>query len=1180
MRILLTLFFLSLLFSCQKEKPLFTKIDGSASGILFENTITVNDTLNALVSEFVYNGGGVAIADLNGDQQNDLFFTACQKDNSLYLNQGDFNFRETSKISGTEKPSNQYWSSGVTVLDLNLDGKQDIYVCNTLNGNAQYRRNFLYINKGNDKNGVPLFEEMAGAYGIADTSHASHAQFFDYDLDGDLDLFIGVNWVEEKFPHEFIEKRFGKEALNRDRLFRNDWDPQKGHPVFTDVSAEAGIQLDGYSHSTLIVDFNEDNYPDIYVANDFESDDLVYINNRNGTFTNQAANLFKHISLTAMGSDVGDVNNDGLADLFTTEMQPFYNKRKKLFQGESSYQREIFTKRFNYIHQFMRNTLQVNQGIQPQTGLPVFSEQGMFAGIHETDWSWAALFFDFDHDGLQDIFVSNGYPKDVTDHDFSLFRSYASRLVSTEDLLAAVPEVKSPNFLFKNKGNLLFDNITASAGMMIPSFSNGAAYGDLDNDGDLDLVVNNINDKAFLFKNNHNTESNNYIRLKLKGNHKNPDAIGASAIMYSKKHKQKQILLSGRGYLSQSELVFQFGLNQETTADSVEIVWPGGKSQKLYQLIGNQTHEIPYNENKLADKLSSPNYFPTIFEEKSADLGLDYQHIDKDFIDFNIQRTLPHKLSQYGPAIAIGDLDGDNREDFILSGSKNENQIIYYQLPDGTFEPQIYTFKRSPTGDEEDAGILIFDADGDGLNDLYFTRGCAQYPPNDPLYQDQLYLNQGNKKFTLQPNALPKITSNGSCVKAADIDLDGDLDLFVGSRSLPFSYPLSDRSYIFINEGKPGRPKFHDATERINKDLQFPGLITDALWTDFNNDLYTDLIIIGEWMSPRFFENKNGKLTEISTGMEPYTGWWNSICGVDLDNDGDTDYVLGNYGENLNMVASKKEPLTIYAKDIDQNGSIDPLISRYWPDSLGKRKEFLYHPLQDVMTQFSGIRKQFNSFGEYGEADVPELFSRVDMEKALKKQVVTMKSCWMENLGKGKFKLHILPMEAQMAPIYAIHPVDVNSDGFMDLIMVGNDFGIEVQQGKADALNGLALLNQRGKSFKTLPFTKSGFFVPGNGKSLAAININSNPHFLAGQNNGKLLAFGFKEKKPKTVIFQKNESYALVHLKNGMKRKTEKYFGHSFFSQSTNYLLVTNEISKIDFFGKEGKLQRTWKNNR
>ena len=1178
MRILICLFFLGLFFSCKKKETLFSKIDASDSGISFENKITVNDTLNALVSEFVYNGGGVAIADLNGDQKNDLFFTASQTDNSLYINQGDLKFKETSKISGTNKPSNQYWSSGVSVIDINLDGKQDIYVCNTLNGNAHFRKNFLYVNNGNDPNGVPLFKEMAEDYGIADTSHSSHAQFFDYDLDGDLDLFVGVNWVEEKYPHEFIEKRIGKEALNRDRLFRNDWNDALGHPVFTDVAEEAGIQLDGYSHSTLIVDFNEDHYPDIYVANDFESDDLVFINNKNGTFTNQAAAIFKHISLTAMGSDVGDINNDGLQDLLTTEMQPFYNKRKKLFQGESSYQREIFTKRLGYNHQFMRNTLQVNQGINPQTGLPVYAEQGMYAGIHETDWSWTSLFLDFDHDGNQDVFISNGYPKDVTDHDFSIFRSYASRLVSWEELLSSVPEVKSPNFLFKNNGNLNFENVSLSAGMQIPSFSNGAAYGDLDNDGDLDLVVNNINDKAFLFKNNLKAESQNYLRLKLKGEEKNPNAIGASVIIYNKNHKQKQSLLSGRGYLSQSELIFQFGLNQVKVVDSIEIIWPGGKSQKLYNLKGNQTVEITWNEKNIsANSLELAN-FPTIMEEKSSELNLNYQHIDKDFIDFNIQRTLPHKLSQFGPAIAVGDLNGDNLDDFIVSGSKNQDQMIFFQLTTGKFESKTYHFKSTQSGDEEDAGMLIFDADGDGLNDIYIVRGCAQYSHNDPLYTDQLYLNKGNKNFILQPNAIPSITSNGSCIKAADIDDDGDLDLFIGSRSLPFSYPLADRSYILINESKAGSPKFRDVTAQLNKDLLYPGMITDALWTDFNNDNVVDLILTGEWMAPRLFENKKGKLIELKSGLEKHTGWWNSTAGCDMDNDGDTDYVLGNFGENLNMIASEKEPLTIYAKDIDNNGSIDPLISRYWPDSLGVRKEYLYHPLQDVIAQFSGIRKQYNSFGEYGEASTSEIFSRLNMENVVKKQVILMKSSWIENLGNGKFTLHSLPLETQMAPIYAILPMDINADGYIDLNMVGNDYGLEVQQGKADALNGLTLINQKGFSFKSIPFTKSGFYVPGDGKSLVAINVNDKSYFLAGQNKNKLLAFGFTENRYKNVLFQLNERYAMIYLKNGNRRKTEIYYGHTFNSQSGNFIPINNQITKIEFFGKQGKLIRTWKN--
>ncbi len=1160
-----------LISACTEQHNTFKQIPAKSSGLTFTNEITENDTLNILESEFVYNGAGVAMGDLNNDGLQDLFFSGNQVENAAFINQGNLKFIEVTDEANLKKPNPNLWSSGVNLIDINLDGLLDIYVCNTLHKTASERTNLLYINQGIDDAGIPSFMEMGKKYGIADQSHSSHAQFFDYDNDGDLDLFIGVNLIEEKYPNQFVEKNNLDTLPNRDRLYQNNWNESLGHPVFTDVSLEAGLKEDGYSHSTLIHDFNADGWLDIYVANDYQSDDLIFINNQNGTFTNKAHDIFKHYSLSAMGSDLGDINNDGHNDFMTSEMQPYYNKRKKLFQGESSYQREINTRKFNYTYQYTRNTLQLYKGVN-KNDLPVYSEIGMFAGVQETDWSWSTLFADFDNDGWQDLYVANGFPKDVTDRDFADFRAFASRLVKKEDLIAEIPEVKSPNFLFKNKGNLKFEDVTKAWNVGVGSFSNGAAYGDLDNDGDLDLVVCNIDDPVFLFENKSNQSEAHYLRIKLKGNKENAQAIGSTVRLYQGDQIQTRNLLSGRGYLSQSESTIHFGLGQSSAIDSVIVTWPSGDNQKVMPTGIDQTLEITHEKTSKPSK-NKANVKNGIL---AASQLLPFKHKEIDFIDFNFQRTIPHKFSQKGPSLNVGDVNGDGLEDLFITGSRKQKQQWFLQNSDGTFTSRLVNYKTNPELLEEDEGSLLFDADNDGDLDLYISRGSGQYPLADPNYQDILLVNDGKGNFSISAEALPKLFFNSSCVKGADYDRDGDIDLFIGSRLLPASYPLADRSYLLRNDSKNGQVKFTEVTETIGKGLMNPGMVNDAIWTDFNNDNWPDLILASEWRPITFFQNQSGKFVDVTkqSGIDKYQGWWTSLTAMDIDNDGDQDYFAGNYGENLYFQCSLDQPLRVYGKDLDYNGSIDPLISCYWRDSLGNKNEYLYHPLQDVIKQFVAIRKKYNSFGEFGEATVPQIFEGIDTTGIIILSANWMKSSWIENKGQGKFEMHALPKEAQLAPIYGMLPIDLDSDGYQDLLMVGNDFGIETQQGRADALNGLVLKNKEG-SLEAAPLNDSEFYVPGDARALVRLNHQSSQELIiASQNNDSLKVFSHAV-QGEILAIDPNEVKAIIELQNGLKTLVEFYIGTGYYSQSNRSIRKTKNMKSITFYDQLGNNTRT-----
>jgi hypothetical protein len=1172
---LLLLLFLFLIVSCKKKATLFEQIPSSYSGIHFNNKIVESDSINPLDKLNIYNGGGVGIGDFNNDGLQDVYLVGNAVSNKLYLNKGNMKFEDVTKQAGVAGSGG--WGRGVAVVDINNDGLLDIYVCYTLLNDSSKRTNQLYINQGVDKNGVPHFKEMAKEYGLDIKVHSTMASFFDYDNDGDLDMYLTVNEAQSKDnTSSFRPIVTDGSRTSTGRLYRNDWDPVLKHPVFHDVSKQAGILIEGYGHAASIVDINRDGWKDIYVTNDFLTNNILYINNHDGTFTDKSKEYFKHTSTSAMGQDIEDLNNDGLADVFELDMSPEDNYRKKMFSPSNNYQLYQNFDYYGYQYQYNRNTLQINQGPRlgqnDSIGEPTFSETGFLSGVSQTDWSWCPLITDFDNDGYRDIIVTNGYPRDVTDHDFTTFRAEAYLIASKKEILDQIPIVKIPNYAFKNNGNLQFTNVTESWGLDIPTFSNGAAYADLDNDGDMDMVINNIDDEALIYKNTtieKSKKNSSYLNIKFKGGPQNIDGIGAWADIYYE-HGKHQVYENTpfRGYLSTIQNIAHFGLGKDSILDSVVIRWQNGKKQTLKNIRANYLLKVNIVDAKDNYTFNQPKInTQSLFREVTRSVGVSYKHKEDDLADFNIQKLLPHKLSQYTPAIAVGDVDGNGFDDMVVGGTSKYPAQLFLQQSNGKFIQRDLLPKSQlkPGDDFKDEGLLLFDANGDGVLDLYVASGGYDKQPGSQGYQDRLYINDGKGNFTEAIDALPKNLTSKLCVKAIDYNKDGKLDLFISGRVEPWNYPKPVSSIILRNDSKNGHVKFTDVTASVAKDLKNIGLVCDAIFTDFDNDGWPDLILTGEWMPVTFLKNDHGVFKNVTdgTGIGDKFGWWNSITAGDFNHDGKMDYIVGNTGLNTFYKATDQYPVYITAKDFDNNGSYDAFPSVFLRDQNGEMKEFPAQTRDDIIKQMISMRARFQNYKSFAVATMDSVITPEMRNGAIRLKANMLQSCYLQNNGNGKFTMTPLPIEAQTSQLNGMVVDDFDGDGNLDVAISGNDYGTDVSTGRYDAFNGLLLKGDGKGNFKPLTIQQSGIYIPGDGKALVKLQGAKGNYLLAASQNKDVMKIFELKRAVKTVKLQPLDMYAIIKYKSGKTGKQEFYNGTSFLSQSGRFFNVDKNMVSV-----------------
>jgi hypothetical protein len=1106
----------ALLVSCKhgRQTTLFSSLTPAETGIHFRNDIREDDSTDSFIDEFGYMGGGVGIGDFNRDGLKDIFFTGNQTSCRLYINKGNNTFEDITEKAGL---STDIWATGVSIVDINGDGYDDIYVCAFGKDLLHHAKNLLFINQHN-----LTFKEEAAEYGLADSGYCTQAVFFDYDKDGDLDMYLSRYLLNGPNANTVYPKDLSGHSQANDKLYRNDGDSKGlGHPVFTDVTLQANIKDCGYGLGVVASDLNGDGWPDIYVGDDFVSDDLLWLNNRNGTFTDRLSSSTKHTSYSTMGVDVADLDNDGRPDIVSLDMLPENNRRKKMTTSFMNYERYRLERSMGYQPQFMRNMLQLNDGNYQKgdTSIPFFSEIGQQAGISATDWSWSVLLADFDNDGWKDMHITNGIGRDFINADFLDFSNtvFSGEQTKKEqhkrirDKLATLDHINLKNYLYLNQGDYHFADASEETGIDIPSMSGGAAYVDLDNDGDLDLVVNNIDKEPFIFINNTIQKgippTRHFLKVQLKGDQGNGAGFGARVWVSAGGNRQMQEQSPVRGYFSSVDQTLLFGLGQNTRVDSLVVAWPDDKRQTIRNIRADTLLILSQNEASPGTAQKTPSS-TRLFTEASAATKILYRHKENVYNDFANQILLPQKYSQLGPFIATGDIDHDGLTDFFIGGAFNSPGQLFTQQRDGSFRSQNLSDSIKL---QEDMDCVLFDADGDGDLDLLVTCGDRMYDENSVNYIPRLYLNDGRGHFTLAKNAIPPdVKTSAGCVTIGDLDGDGQPDIFIGGR-ISNRYPLPPRSFILHNN----KGVFTDITEKVCPSISRAGMITSAKWVDFDNDKQTDLIIAGEWMPIRFFKNDHGILHEVtgSTGLTAMNGMWRSLVVADVDGDGDMDIIAGNLGLNCEYEVSERQPMELFATDMDHNGSIDPVFCYYVKDEDGVKRSYPAVSRKKLAEQVPFIKKQFLYNSDYANARFTDIYKARDGDTLLSLSCNETRSCWFENIGNGRFVKHPLPPQAQFAPVNTIVCTDIDHDGQMDLLLAGNEYQAEVMRGQYDASYG-CLLKGNGQTqnrFTYSPEAENGLILQGDIKNMAVINsVKGYRLLLAAANDDSLRVLKIK----------------------------------------------------------------------
>lgn len=1075
-----------LLFACNNNRSatapgdtthLFTLLPPEQTHVTFANTLTEGANTNVLLYEYFYNGGGVAAGDVNNDGLPDLYFSGNMTDNKLYLNKGQLQFEDITTAAGVAGRPGP-WKTGVTMADVNGDGKTDIYVCYSGKVRGEKRVHQLFINTGNDAGGVPHFSEQAALYGLADSAYTTQVFFFDVDRDGDLDAFMlnhnpaSLPILDEASTAAILQKPDASCGL---KLYRND------HNHFTEITRQSGIRNTALSYGlgAGIADINGDGWPDIYVSNDYNVPDYLYINNHNGTFTDQLASSIGHTSQSSMGNDVADINNDGLPDICTLDMLPEDNHRQKILAGSDNYEKFALGLRTGFYYQYMRNMLQVNNGNGS------FSETGQLSGISNTDWSWAPLFADFDNDGWKDLFVSNGFQRDFTNLDFVKYMNdyvqSKGRLSRNNvlELLQHIPSSNMVNYIFRNKENLQFSNANKEWGMQLPSCSNGSAYADLDNDGDLDLIVNNINQPAFIYRNDANTQlHHHYLSINLKGSNANTQGLGAKVRIWAGGQQQLLEQMPARGYQGSVSPVLHFGLGKAAAVDSLQIQWLSGKQQTMVKIHADTL--LTLTESAARETSSSKPAVPkALFAQVASPLN--YKPAVNQLNDFKRQPLLPNPLSFNTPCMAKADVNGDKREDVYVGGENGAPGALYLQQANGSFAKQAVP-AFAAAAHSTDAAAVFFDANGDGFADLYVASGgYHDYLPDDSLLQDRLYLNDGKGHFT-QSQTLPAMHTSKGCVAVADVNGDGFTDVFVGSRVIPGRYPETPESYLLINDGKG---HFTNRITEFAPTLQKAGMITDAAFTDLNNDHKPDLVVVGEWLPVSIFINSAGQLKNSTASYisQPLSGWWNKLLLTDLNGDGHPDLVIGNLGLNTQCRASDAAPAEMYYKDFDDNGAIDPILCFYI-----QGKSYPYVTRDELLDQMSMMRTRFAGYKEYADATITDVFTQAELSNAGHLVANNFSTVCLLSDASGKYQQVALPLQAQYAPVFTITALDYDKDGKQDLLLCGNCNHARLRLGKYDASYGVLLHGDGQGHFTYVPQLQSGFHITGDVRSVLPVN--------------------------------------------------------------------------------------------